>query len=308
MNDAGLKKRWQTVDGVLLLDKSGGMTSNAALQKARRLFSAAKAGHTGTLDPLATGLLPLCFGEATKFSADLLNADKTYDAEICFGVRTDTGDREGAITGTAPLPPDLADRIERALPRFLGEQLQTPPMYSALKHHGRPLYELARQGVTVERAPRRVVFYALEPRVWAPPRFSLRVKCGKGAYIRTLAEDLGQSVGCGAHLTALRRAQVGALDLCHAHTLETLESLPENERPACLNPVDSLLATLPAARLDARETRCFLHGNPVSSIQAAEHGGEVRVYGEQEGAKIFLGVGRFKPDHALWPRRLVAQP
>ncbi|MDR2365329.1 MAG: tRNA pseudouridine(55) synthase TruB [Zoogloeaceae bacterium] len=312
MKDIPPKKRWQAVHGVLLLDKPGGMTSNAALQKARRLFSAAKAGHTGTLDPMATGLLPLCFGAATRFSADILRADKTYEAEICFGAMTDTGDREGQITRRAALPPDLADRIAGLLARFTGEQLQTPPMYSALKHNGRPLYELARQGVTVERAPRRVVFYALEPLSWASPRLSLRVKCSKGAYIRTLAGDLGQAADCGAHLTALRRVQVGALELRRAHTLEVLESLSENERLACIDAVDSLLATLPAIRLNTEAASRFLHGNPVPGVraQAPDADGDVRVYQEheQEGAQIFLGQGYFKPDGSLCPRRVKPVP
>ncbi|MDR0736243.1 MAG: tRNA pseudouridine(55) synthase TruB [Zoogloeaceae bacterium] len=306
MNEPVLPKRWQAIDGVLLLDKPIGMTSNAALQKARRLFLAAKAGHAGTLDPLATGLLPLLFGEAAKFSADLLNADKTYEAEICFGVTTDTGDREGAVMETTTPPHDLADRIKRALPCFLGEQLQTPPMYSAIKHHGRPLYELARQGMEVERAPRRVVFYALEPCSWDLPRFSLRVKCSKGAYIRTLAEDLGRAAGCGAHLTALRRVQVGALEIRRAYTLETLASLSENERLACLGAVDSLLARLPMTCLDAAETRRFLHGNPVTLDIETQPPGATRVYGKQEDARTFLGLGDFRADHSLWPRRLIA--
>ncbi|MDR3158943.1 MAG: tRNA pseudouridine(55) synthase TruB [Zoogloeaceae bacterium] len=307
MNKPVLPKRWQAIDGVLLLDKPSGITSNTALQKARRLFCAAKAGHAGTLDPLATGLLPLLLGEAAKFSAGLLNADKTYEAEIRFGVTTDTGDSEGAVTARTSLPHDLIARLERALPRFLGEQLQTPPMYSAIKRNGRPLYALARQGVVVERAPRRVVFYELEPRAWDEPRFSLRVKCSKGAYIRTLAEDLGSAVGCGAHLTALRRTRVGALDIRRAHTLEALEFLPAAERLACLDAVDSLLADLPAICLDAAETRRFLHGNPVleAGAQTADVRGAARVYGGEADAKVFLGLGDLKDDHILYPRRVI---
>ncbi|MDR0672527.1 MAG: tRNA pseudouridine(55) synthase TruB [Zoogloeaceae bacterium] len=306
MSEPVLPKRQQAIDGVLLLDKSIGMTSNAALQKAKRLFHAAKAGHTGTLDPLATGLLPICFGEATKFSADLLEADKTYDAEILFGVTTTTGDGEGAIMETATLPSDIVGRIACALPRFLGEQLQTPPMYSALKHGGRPLYELARQGVEVERVPRRVVFHTLEALALDLPRFSLRVKCGKGTYIRTLAEDLGRAAGCGAHLTALRRIRVGALDIQNAHTLEILASLPEAERLARLDAADTLLARLPGVCLSAAETRRFLHGNPVLAAREPGVIGAARVYGEQEDDKrIFLGQGDFRDDNLLWPRRVI---
>jgi tRNA pseudouridine55 synthase len=308
MNATVLKKRWQKIDGVLLLEKPADMTSNAALQKARRLFSAAKAGHTGTLDPMATGLLPLCFGAATRFSADLLNADKTYEAEICFGITTDTGDREGEVTCRAAPPHDLVERLADLLPRFMGEQMQTPPMYSALKHNGRPLYELARQGVVVERAPRPVVFYALEPLSWTSTRLLLRVKCSKGAYIRTLAEDLGRALGCGAHLTALCRVQVGRLERRNAYTLETLASLSEHERLACLNAVDSLLRSLPAICLNAAESSRFLHGNPVFDLKDRRPDlcGEARVYREQEGERIFLGLGQMKPDHALWPRRVLA--
>jgi tRNA pseudouridine55 synthase len=217
--DGKAKKRlWKPINGVLLLDKPGGMTSNAALQKARRLFAAARAGHTGTLDPMATGLLPVCFGEATKFSADLLEADKTYEAELCLGRTTDTGDREGRTTAALPVNCALAD-IEAALPRFTGDIQQVPPMYSALKREGRPLYELARQGLEVERPPRSITIHMLELLAWKSPRLTLRVTCSKGTYIRVLAEDLGKALGCGAHLTALRRVRVGSLDLADAHPL-----------------------------------------------------------------------------------------
>jgi tRNA pseudouridine55 synthase len=298
------KRAWKKVDGVLLLDKPEGISSNAALQKARRLFSAARAGHTGTLDPLATGLLPLCFGDATKFSADLLEADKTYEATLGLGQTTDTGDREGAVTASLPVTCTLAD-ITAALPCFLGEILQVPPMYSALKRDGRPLYELARQGKEVERAPRPVTIHALEMLAWDaaanPPRLALRVRCGKGTYIRVLAEDLGKVLGCGAHLTALRRIQVGPLVLADAHTLPALEAMPETDRVVCLNPVDSLLSTLPAAHLDAAETRRFAHGNPVAA--PAGLAGEIRVYDPETR---LLGLGQIKPDGQLWPRRLLA--
>jgi tRNA pseudouridine55 synthase len=300
------KRVWQKVDGVLLLDKPGGMTSNAALQKARRLFSAARAGHTGTLDPMATGLLPVCFGEATKFSADLLEADKTYEAELCLGVTTRTGDREGEVTASLPVDCALAD-IKTVLSRFMGDILQTPPMYSALKREGRPLYELARQGVEVERAPRPVTIHALEFITWESPRLTLRVTCSKGFYVRALAVDIGKALGCGAHLTALRRTQVGPLHLADAHTLTDLESMNETGRLGCLDAVDSLVATLPAIYLAPDEENRFTHGNPVAAPpELAGNCREIRAYGKADGKARLLGLGRVRPDGKLWPRRLVA--
>ncbi len=214
MTEQPPRKRWQRVDGVLLLDKPSGMSSNDALQKARRRFSAAKAGHTGTLDPLATGLLPVCFGEATKFSADLLDADKTYEADLLFGQVTDTGDAEGVVLRESPVGFARAD-LEGALGRFRGPISQIPPMHSALKRDGRPLYELARQGIEVERAPRAVTIHELTLLSHAGDRCRLRVTCSKGTYIRTLAADLGEALGCGAHLTADRSRTADAR--CRGH-------------------------------------------------------------------------------------------
>ena len=292
------KQVWSQVDGVLLLDKAEGLTSNTALQKARRLFNAAKAGHTGTLDPMATGLLPLCFGEATKFSADLLEADKTYEAEVLLGATTNTGDREGQVTATAPVNCSRAD-IEAALPRFTGDILQVPPMYSALKRAGQPLYALARQGREVERAPRPVTIRALELLTWQTPVFTLRVTCSKGTYIRALAEDLGKTLGCGAHLAALRRTRVGTLNLADAHTLAELEGLATDKLAACLLPPDRLLSSLPAVHLlDAAALQRFSNGNPVPAPAGVQ--GEARVYGEAG----LLGVGVIKADDLLWPKRI----
>src|SRR5574343_735181 len=204
------KRTWKQVDGVLLLDKPLGMTSNDALQKARRLFSAAKGGHTGTLDPLATGLLPLCFGEATKFSADLLDADKTYEAVLKLGVTTDSGDAEGSVVATAEVNVD-ATQIADVLRQFTGDIQQIPPMHSALKRDGRPLYELARQGIEVEREARAVTIHRIDLLAFAGDRLQIRVACSKGTYIRVLAADIGQALGCGAHLAGLRRSGVGGL-------------------------------------------------------------------------------------------------
>lgn len=259
------KRVWLRVDGVLLLDKASGMSSNAALQSARRLFSAAKGGHTGTLDPLATGLLPLCFGEATKFSADLLDADKVYEADIAFGATTDTGDADGLVLARFPVAFDRA-RLASVLDDFRGPILQVPPMYSALKRDGQPLYKLARQGIDVERQARAVHIHALDLLAFAPGASAscrVRVCCSKGTYIRVLAEDVGRALGCGAHLTALRRVGVGGLTVADAVSLEQLAGLSENERAACLRPVDALLHSLPEIVLDADRRRRFMHGNPV---------------------------------------------
>ena len=292
------RKAWRQVDGVLLLDKPLGLTSNDALQKARRLFSAAKGGHTGTLDPLATGLLPLCFGEATKFSADLLDADKTYEAVIKLGVATDSGDAEGVVIATAPVDVSECD-IFRVLPQFSGAIRQVPPMHSALKRNGRPLYELARQGVVVEREPRAVTIHAIDCLSFFDDSLTMRVACSKGTYIRVLAADIGRLLGCGAHLAALRRTGVGDLDLRSAVTLAQLEALDEAERAGLLQPVDALLHSLPELTLDGEAAQRFRHGNPVAL--PAGLGGKIRVYVDRR----LIGVGELAPDGRLWPRRLV---
>ncbi len=292
-----VKRRWQRVDGVLLLDKPGGMSSNAALQGARRLFSAAKAGHTGTLDPLATGLLPLCFGEATKFSADLLDADKTYEADVLFGVTTDTGDAEGTVLQRCR-PDFVRAELETALSGFRGRITQIPPMYSALKRDGQALYRLARQGIEVERKAREVVIESLQLLDFSIDHCRLRVTCSKGTYIRTLAEDLGRALGCGAHLTALRRTGVGALTIAQSVPLALLQELCAADRGRYLLPVDALLQGLPRVDLDADEARRFAHGNPVGVAAAT---GKSRVY----AAGQLLGLGVRDEDGRLCPRRLV---
>jgi len=296
------RKVWRRVDGVLLLDKPKGMTSNAALQKARRYFSAAKAGHTGTLDPMATGLLPLCFGEATKFSADLLDADKTYEADILFGATTDTGDADGAVVACRPVMFAAADLLA-ALAAFRGPIMQVPPMYSALKRDGRPLYELARQGVEVERAPRAVTIHELTLLSWEGERCRVRVRCSKGTYIRTLAEDIGERLGCGAHLVALRRLRVGDLDVAMAVTLEQIEAIAEEARAAVLQSPDALLQSLPEIVLSEEQARRFAHGNPVTvGVADAGVSRKCRVY----AGAVLLGVGDLGDDGRLAPRRLVA--
>ena len=293
-----VRKAWKQVDGVLILDKPLGLTSNDALQNARRLFSAAKGGHTGTLDPLATGLLPLCFGEATKFSADLLDADKTYEAVVRLGVCTDTGDAEGAVIGTAAV--DVAeDDVFRVLPQFTGVIRQVPPMHSALKRNGRPLYELARQGIEVERESRMVTIHAIDCLSFGGDSLTLRIACSKGTYIRVLAADIGRALGCGAHLAGLRRTRVGDLNLGAAVTLAHLESLDKAGRASCLQPVDALLRSLPSATLEGKAAERFRHGNPVDL--PAGLSGKVRIYVDG----TLIGVGEPAPDGRLWPRRLV---
>jgi tRNA pseudouridine55 synthase len=294
----------RVIDGVLLLDKPLGLSSNDALIRAKRLYLAKKAGHTGTLDPLATGLLPLCFGEATKFSQDLLEADKTYEATMRLGVRTTTGDAEGEALETREVTCGEA-AIQAALGGFRGEITQVPPMYSALKRDGKPLYEYARAGQTVEREGRQVTIHALEVISCALPDVSFRVTCSKGTYVRTLAEDIGEVLGCGAHLVALRRTGVGALTLEHAVTLDALSDAQPEARDAWLQPVDALLASFPAVHLDADAARRFLHGQRLKLADIAElplEDGRVRVYA-QDDAKL-LGVAK-AGEGVLAPERLV---
>lgn len=275
------------------------MSSNAALQKARWLFNAEKAGHTGTLDPLATGLLPLCFGEATKFSGELLDAGKSYLATVRLGVVTDTADAEGKVLETRPVSATEAD-LDAVLPRFSGEIEQVPPMHSALKRDGVPLYELARKGIEVERAPRRVTIHDLQASAWSGDRFDLAVDCSKGTYVRTLAADIGAALGCGAHLAALRRTRVGMLDLARAVTLEAIEAIPAGERDRLLLAPDALLADLPAAELNAPEAARMLHGQPVRWNDASPC--RYRLYGPAG----FIGLGEAVPDGWLQPKRLIA--
>lgn len=291
------------VDGVLLLDKPVGITSNAALQTARRLYNAAKAGHTGTLDPLATGLLPLCFGEATKFAGELLNADKSYDALIRLGVTTDTADAEGQILETRPVAVTLAE-VEAALRQFSGEIMQVPPMHSALKKDGKPLYEYARAGIEVERAPRRITIHKIVLLEFAGDTLSIAVDCSKGTYIRTLAQDLGSVLGCGAHLAGLRRTRIAGLHLASSFSLAELTSLSIEERDSRLAPVDSLLTDLPAAELEPADAQRLAHGQPVRWMgpPGGDETARFRVYGDGR----FLGLCVLSPDGWLTPRRLVA--
>jgi tRNA pseudouridine55 synthase len=297
------KKPRDLVDGVLLLDKPVGLSSNDALIRAKRVLNAKKAGHTGTLDPFATGLLPLCFGEATKFSQDLLEADKTYEATVHLGIKTTTGDTEGEAIETLPVDVTL-DQIEAALARFRGPILQVPPMYSALKRDGKALYEYAREGITLERAARPVTIHALELLGYEAPMLRIRVTCSKGTYVRVLGEDIGAALGCGAHLNALRRTQVGALT---AESMLTLEALQAHAAPlTLLAPVDALLATFPALTLTAELAKRFLNGQRLAlgkeAVSVPAQQGRVRVYHDGK----LLGTANLQEYAVLAPERLIA--
>lgn len=278
------KVQRRAVHGVLLLDKPLGASSNDALQQAKRLYRAEKAGHTGTLDPLATGLLPLCFGAATKFSQVSLDADKRYRATLAFGTTTSTGDAEGTVLSERPVAVDRAS-LEAACARFTGAITQIPPMHSALKRDGRPLYEYARAGIEVEREPRAVRIHRIDIVEGDNARWVIDVTCSKGTYIRTLAEDIGEALGCGAHLAALRRTGSGPLTLDGAFTLEQLAALSEDERDAALRPADALIADWPVVRLGTEDAGRFLAG--VRRRLPLPDAPGVRVYGPEPAA--FLG-------------------
>ena len=288
------------IDGVLLLDKPPGIGSNAALQHARRLFGAQRAGHTGTLDPMASGLLALCFGEATKFSGELLDAGKSYVATLRLGERTASGDAEGEVLERRPVSV-TREQLSDLLERFRGEILQVPPMYSALKRDGRPLYEYARKGIEVEREARPVTVTALVLDRFEGLEATLSVECSKGTYIRTLAEDIGEALGCGAHLCKLVRTGIGRFRLEQAHRFEGIEALSEGAPPGLLLPVDALVLDLPEVALPGPLEAAFRQGQAVSTPHAAE--GRVRVYAA-DGR--FLGVGLAEASGGLRPKRLLS--
>ncbi len=290
----------RALHGVLLLDKPLGLSSNDALQKAKWLLRAEKAGHTGTLDPLATGLLPLCFGAATKFSQISLDADKAYEATLRLGQTTSTGDAEGQMLETRPVALSRA-QIEAACAAFVGAIDQVPPMHSALKHEGRALYDYARAGITIERAARRVTIHSIDILDWQHERLQIAVRCSKGTYIRTLAEDLGQRLGCGAFLSALRRTASGPVHVRDAITLDALAAMSETEREAMLRPPDALLAEWPALRLDdQQEAARFLNG--LRRRVAAADAPHVRVYGPEGQALLgsaSISAGELIPGRLL---------
>lgn len=294
------KRVKRAIDGVLLLDKPLGFSSNQALQQVKHLFQAAKAGHTGSLDPLATGLLPICLGEATKFSHFLLDADKSYRAQIRLGVSTVTGDAEGEVLARAEVNVSQT-ALAAALTQLTGTIQQIPPMYSALKHQGKALYEYARAGESIERKARTVEIHEICLNQFDQDQLDITVTCSKGTYIRTLAEDIGRILGCGAHLAGLRRLSTGHLGLGDACTLEQLEALSIEAREERLLPADIIIKDLPAVNLDADSTHYLMQGQAVwkSGINLP---GQLRLYADN----VFLGVGEQKPDGKIAPRRLIA--
>jgi tRNA pseudouridine55 synthase len=289
------------VDGVVLLDKPARITSNAALQRVRRAFNAAKAGHTGTLDPLATGLLPVCLGEATKFSALLLDADKTYLADIQFGITTRTGDAEGEVVERADTSALTEAAIRRTIEGLGGELEQVPPMYSALKHKGRALYEYARAGQTVERVSRAVTLHEITVLAVGADWVRARMRASKGTYVRSVAEEAGRRLGCGAHLKALHREATGGLHVSEATELESLEGMTGPERVALLRPVDLLVKALPRVDLEPDDARALQQGRSICApVDTPE--GLLRLYAS---GREFLGVGTLAPGLRIAPRRLL---
>lgn len=295
----------RNVSGVLLLDKPVGWTSNAALQAVKRLYRAAKAGHTGSLDPLASGLLPICLGEATKLSGLLLNADKTYRFTCRLGATTTTGDAEGEIVATQPIGFLNRERVETALRQFIGPIRQVPPMYSALKRDGQPLYKLARKGIEVEREPREVTVHELHLLRWEGEELECELRCSKGTYVRTLAADIGAALGCGAHIATLRRTAVESCDAARMVTLEALRARAEQGLAALdelLLPMDSAVSAWPAVRMQGDAVFFLRQGQPVL-VPHAPTRGWVRLY---QGEQLFLGIGEILDDGRVAPRRLLA--
>ncbi|MBU3582502.1 tRNA pseudouridine(55) synthase TruB [Polynucleobacter sp. 15G-AUS-farblos] len=297
------------IDGVVLLDKPAGMSSQGAVTAVKRAFNADKAGHTGTLDPMATGLLPICLGEATKYSQDLLEADKTYVARVQFGARTDTGDAEGQVIETYTLPTfaneaELKQALDALLPKFTGAISQVPPMYSALKRDGKPLYEYARAGVELERSPRDITIHRIRWTDIQWPEATLEVSCSKGTYIRVLAEDLGTALACGAHLVGLRRTEVGHLSLEQSFTIESIQQGLKDSASYIL-PVDALLQTLPHLTVDEQQAKRLEMGQRVPlnlpSIEAL-----VRIYRATAAPHNFIGTADWRSG-VLHPKRLISQ-
>ena len=295
-----VKRIKRPIDGVLLLNKPVGITSNTALQIAKRLYQAEKAGHTGTLDPFADGLLPLCFGEATKFSQYQLEADKRYRAVLQLGVTTTTGDPEGEVLETCAVKV-TADQVAHVVACFIGNIMQTPPMYSALKHQGKPLYEYARAGITIERPARPVLIRSIDILEFGGDTLIMDVTCSAGTYIRTLAEDIGRMLGCGAHLTRLTRLASGGFSLTDAVTLAQLEQDDVAQRDARLLPADGLVGYLPRLEIDAAAAKSLLQGQRPYCKGDSVEPGLTRIYHQA----LFLGLANLESDGALVPRRLM---
>jgi len=295
-----MARTYRQLDGVLLFDKPLEISSNDALQKVRRLFQAEKAGHTGTLDPLATGLLPICFGEATKFSNALLDADKTYRALLRLGQTTSTGDAEGEITAEHPVEAGQAE-VDAVLAGFRGEIQQLPPMHSALKHQGKPLYEYIRKGETIERELRSVVIHELVLNSFFGNEMDITVRCSKGTYIRTLAEDIGAALGCGAHLIGLRRTAIAHFDLRDGYNWQQLEAMTGAERDACVLPLESLIPDMPRLQLDAVQIKRLAQGQRLG-LDTGLPDGKLCLYGPQG----FIGTGLLQ-GRRLAPERLLSE-
>lgn len=307
------RKNGRLINGVLVLNKASGMSSNHALQQAKRLFFANKAGHTGALDPLATGVLPLCFGESTKFSQYLLDADKSYRSTFRLGLSTDSCDSDGQVVAREDASQITSEQIEAALGAYRGDILQVPPMFSALKYQGKPLYKLAREGVEIEREARPVTLYALELLAFRPgpiAEIDIHMACSKGTYVRSIAQDLGRDLGCGAHVSALHRTQAGPFTEEQAVTLETLleergDGEPENLDHYLLQ-IDAPVAQLPELILDASSSFYFTQGQAVMDLKVyrlGDQGDTVRV---RRDDGVFLGLGEITDDGCIAPRRLVA--
>lgn len=299
----GKSLKGRALNGVLLLDKSSGRSSNFELQRAKFLFKARKAGHTGSLDPLASGLLPVCFGEATKISNYLLEGDKRYFVRIKLGLVTDTGDKEGNLLETRPVDSFKKEDLDLLIARFVGEIEQVPPMYSALKHKGQRLYELARKGIEVERPPRKVTIYQLNLLDFGEDFVELDVCCSKGTYIRTLAEDMGEALGCGGHVEVLRRTAVNRFDVKQAFTLAQLECLAEEgDEALCsvLRPVDEALEEWPSCLLTESQSWHIRQGQPIR-FNDLKDGQSYRMY--ESGGK-FIGVGQRNEEGLLAPKRI----
>ncbi|MBI3562240.1 MAG: tRNA pseudouridine(55) synthase TruB [Gammaproteobacteria bacterium] len=301
------KNKGRRVDGILLLDKPLGLTSNAALQQVKRYFQANKVGHTGSLDPLASGLLPLCLGEATKFSGFLLDADKAYTGVCQLGKRTTTADAEGAVIEELPVPDLTPAQLTQVLQQFVGTINQIPPMHSALKVQGQPLYKLAHQGMEVERQPRQVTIHELALVAYGKTEFQFLLHCSKGTYVRTLAEDIGRVIGCGAYLSGLRRTQVGPFYLGTAITLDHIATTSRQgveALDALLLPMQAALDHWPAVLLTDHSAYYVRQGQPVQ-VQRTPTSGMVRLFTQDEQ---FLGVGEILDDGRVAPRRLVDTP
>ncbi|MFP6806040.1 MAG: tRNA pseudouridine(55) synthase TruB [Pseudomonadales bacterium] len=305
-------RKGRLVNGILLLDKPHGMTSNGALQEAKKLFGAAKAGHTGSLDPLATGVLPLCFGEATKFSQFLLDANKRYVTTIKLGIVTATGDAEGEVLSTRKVPEISSSKLESVLEKFRGEISQIPSMYSAIKVNGQPLYKLARQGIEIERKSRQVTIFNLELLIQSSDELELDISCSKGTYIRSLAEDIGEALNCGAHVIALRRLESGPFGIEETYSMEELRRLKDSGGVKALDekllPESASVDDWPSVKLTEVTASYLTQGQPVQ-VSNAPTRGWVRIFSEARNSEnedeTFLGVGEILEDGRIAPRRLV---